>query len=66
MAHFTETKNTYREFLKRPDTKMTILRNFQHEFNDIDLDHRRDVRTQGELLLRADEVSISHLPHYDD
>ena len=59
VAHFAETKKTYGEFLNRPDGKMTLVREFQHAFNDIDLDHRRDPKTIGELLLRADELRDS-------
>ena len=56
VARFAETKSDFHAFLKRPDEKMSIVRAFQREFNEIDLDHRRDPRTVGELLVRADEV----------
>ena len=56
VARFAETKTAFAEFLNRPDEKMSVVRSFQREFNDIDLDHRRDPRTIGELLVRADEL----------
>jgi hypothetical protein len=56
VARFAETKSDFHAFLKRPDEKMSIVRAFQREFNEIDLDHRRDSRTVGELLVRADEL----------
>ena len=55
-ARFAETKTAFSEFLRRPDEKMSVVRSFQKEFNEIDLDHRRDPRTVGELLVRADEL----------
>ena len=56
LAHFVDAKKTFAEFLRRPDEKMTAVREFQSKFNDVDLDHRRDPRTKGELLVRADEL----------
>ena len=56
VARFAETKTAFSEFLRRPDEKMSVVRSFQKEFNEIDLDHRRDPRTVGELLVRADEL----------
>ena len=56
LAHFVDAKKTFADFLRRPDEKMTAVREFQSKFNDVDLDHRRDPRTKGELLVRADEL----------
>ena len=56
LAHFVDVKSTFLEFLRRPDAKMTTVRDFQSKFNDVDMDHRRDPRTKGELLVRADEL----------
>jgi hypothetical protein len=56
LAHFVDVKATFTAFLKRPDAKMTTVRAFQSAFNDVDMDHRRDPRTKGELLVRADEL----------
>ena len=56
VAHFSDVKATFSEFLKRPDAKMPTVHAFQEAFNDFDLDHRRDPRAKGELLLRAEEL----------
>ena len=56
LSHFVNVRESFLNFLNKPDKKQEILEEFQHKFNSIDDDLRRRREAKAELLLRSDEL----------
>ena len=57
LDHFAKLRGDFLKFLRRPDTKSSIVEAFQEEYNRVDADLRNDVEVKDELHLRIDELS---------
>mmetsp|Transcript_35241 Transcript_35241/g.78424 ORF Transcript_35241/g.78424 Transcript_35241/m.78424 type:complete len:1824 (+) Transcript_35241:146-5617(+) len=55
-SHFEDVRRKFRALLERKDTRPALVSKFQQGFNAVDVDARKLKETQGELVLRAEEL----------
>eukprot|EP00775_Hariotina_reticulata_P002553 gene2553-2855_t len=54
--HVASSCSFFRAFLHRADAKQAVLQSFVERFNAVELDMRKAKETQGELMLRGEEL----------
>ena len=56
-----QTREEFREYLKRPDQKQVIVSQFQRKYNDLPADLRGDRELKAEFHQRVEDLKKNHL-----